>query len=263
MSSPRFPVLHAEWLKIRASGMIRNTVIAFGLAPVMGGLFIRLARDPDAMARTGLLAQKAEAMHFEADWMSYASILTQAVAVGGIMVFGFVTSWIFGREYSDGTVKDLLSLPATRTRILNAKFMLTGAWCLGLALTNLLAGGIIGSALGLPDPDAATLWSLVQVYLVTTLLTLVASVPVAFFALWGRGYLAPLGFVALTLVFAQVIAAIGWGTYFPWSVPALYSGAGGDHGMALNATSYLVLAGTGLVGYISALRYWNRADHAG
>ncbi|MBK7811135.1 MAG: hypothetical protein IPI50_07845 [Saprospiraceae bacterium] len=79
----------------------------------------------------------------------------------------------------------------------------------------------------LPILETKILSSLLWNYFITTFLTILVGVPIAFFALLGKGYLAPLGFVALTLVLAQVIAAIGYGSYFPWSIPGLYSGAGG------------------------------------
>jgi hypothetical protein len=51
--------------------------------------------------------------------------------------------------------------------------------------------------------------------------------PTAFLASAARGYLAPLGFAILTIFLAQITAATGWGAWFPWSVPALFSGLAG------------------------------------
>ncbi|NJK97833.1 MAG: hypothetical protein HC905_25610 [Bacteroidales bacterium] len=39
--------------------------------------------------------------------------------------------------------------------------------------------------------------------------------------------MAPLGIVAILLVLAQVIGALGFGNFFPWAVPGIYSGSGG------------------------------------
>lgn len=68
-----------------------------------------MMRDPDAMAKAGSLHAKMQMMGFSANWDAYLEILKQAMGVGGILIFGFVASWIFGREYSDGTAKDLLN----------------------------------------------------------------------------------------------------------------------------------------------------------
>ena len=39
------------------------------------------------------------------------SLLAQATAVGGGLLFTLVTTWVFGREFSDHTAKELLALP--------------------------------------------------------------------------------------------------------------------------------------------------------
>lgn len=256
----QFRALEAEMIKIKSSPILWATFVAFALAPVMGGVIMLILQDSEALAKAGALAIKANAMNFEANWVSYFDILIQAVGVGGVMVFGFVISWDFGREYSDGTAKDLLALPTSRITILNAKFMVYVIWCFALAVSNLLAGLIIGTLLQLPATDIALLIPKLTSYAVTTALTVIVGIPIAFFALYGKGYLAPLGFVALTLVFAQVIAAIGYGSYFPWSIPGLYSGAGGEYRLLLNHYSYTILVLTGAAGYLTTTIYWKRAD---
>ena len=176
-----------------------------------------------------------------------------------MLVFGFVASWIFGREYSDGTIKDLLALPTSRASILNGKFILYIAWCLGLAISNLMIGWFIGLMLGLPSIDQLVLYSQLKKYFVTTALTILLGPPISFFALWGKGFLAPLGFVALTLVLAQIIAAVGIGYYFPWSIPGLYSGMGNEKDQ-LNLLSFVVLLFSGLVGYVASVSYLRLSD---
>lgn len=251
--------VQAELMKNRYSRIVWVTFIAFALAPVMGGIFILIIRDPEALAKAGGLAAKVKAMGFQPSWNSYLSVLTQAEGVGGVLISGFVASWIFGREYSDGTAKDLLSLPIPRTKILNAKFIVYIIWSVALVISNLLIGLLIGTILHL-DLVGSIWWGLGE-YFVTTLLIILAGVPLAFFAIWGRGYLAPLGFVSLTIVIAQVITAIGYGSFFPWAVPALFSGAGGEYKADLNYMSYLILIATSFAGYFATTAYWKFADH--
>ena len=252
--------LQAEIIKNKHSNILWATFIAFSLAPIMGGVFILIVQDPDALAKASGLAAKAQAMNFEGNWQSYFSVQTQAVGVGGILVFGFVASWIFGREYSDGTAKDLLSLPTSRTKILNAKFVVYVIWSSALAVSNIIFGLIVGLILLLPLPEPTILFPIITDYTITTFLTILTGVPIAFFAIWGKGYLAPLGFVALTLVFSQIIAATGYGSYFPWSIPGLYSGAGGEYKKLLDNYSYSILILTCFAGYFATVIYWKTAD---
>ena len=254
--------LQAEIIKIKSAKILWATFIAFGIAPIMGAVFILIVQDSEAMEKAGGLAAKAKAMNFQANWKSYFDILTQAVGVGGVGVFGFAASWIFGREYTDGTAKDLLSLPTSRTKIVNAKFILYVIWCLILVLSNLLIGFVLGTIILLQAIDTSILTQSLSDYFVTTILTIIIGVPIAFFALWGKGYLAPIGFMLLTVVISQVIAAIGYGSHFPWSIPGLYSGAGGEYKMLLDNFSYAILILTGIAGYIATTLYWNTADQS-
>lgn len=252
--------LKSELIKNKYSTIIWVTFAAFALAPIMGGVFMIIMRNPEAMAKAGALSAKAQMMNFAADWNSYFGILTQSIGVGGVLIFGFVASWIFGREYSDGTAKDLLALPTSRTKIINAKFIIYTGLCFALALANLVEGILIGSVLHISPADTNALRNNLSDYFLTTIMTVSIGTPIAFFALWGKGYLAPLGFVALTLVFAQVIAATGYGYYFTWSVPGLFSGAGGAYKAQLNVVSYVILVSTSVIGYVMTVLYWRHAD---
>jgi ABC-2 type transport system permease protein len=252
--------LWAEWQKNKHTSIRWISVLAFSLAPLMGGLLMHLLRHPAAPGQASPLQVKAQMLSFSADWPSYLSLLSQSVGVGGVLLFGFVASWLFGREYAEGTAKDLLALPTSRTTILQAKFIGYGLWCMGLAAFNFLFGLLIGTLLGLPGWTSAALQQHATHYAITTLLTVALGTPIAWLALIGKGYLAPLGWVALTLVLAQIIAAIGLGAYFPWAVPGLYSGAGRATEPFLPTTSYLLLALTSGAGYLATLFYWNYAD---
>lgn len=219
-----------------------------------------IMRRPDAMKKAGALNTKAQMINFSADWNSYFGILTQAIGVGGVLIFGFLASWIFGREYSDGTAKDLLAMPISRTKIINAKFIIYVAWCFALAFANLLEGLIIGSVLQISSTGTDSVYQQLSDYFYTTGMTILVGTPIAFFAIWGKGYLAPLGFVALTLVLAQIIAATGYGSYFPWSVPGLFSGAGGELKNQLDVGSYTILLLTAACGYCATVLYWKYSD---
>jgi ABC-2 type transport system permease protein len=81
--------------------------------------------------------------------------------------------------------------------------------------------------------------------------------PIAFFASAGHGYLAPMGVVFLIMLLAQVIAAAGWGEYFPWSIPGMYS-----QGEELGPASYAIVVVTCLAGIAGTLVWWERADQS-
>lgn len=253
----------AEALKNSHSRIIWITFVAFSLAPVFGGVFMILMKGNGYEGLSGAFKSKAVLMSFEANWNSYLGLLSQAVGVGGVLIFGFVASWLFGREYSDGTAKDLLALPISRAKIIHAKFIYYLIWCIVLVISNLSLGLLFGSILDLPGWSTADFLYNIKIYFITTILIIMLNTPVAFLAIYGRGYLAPLGFVAIVLVVAQIVGAIGLGAYFPWAVPGLYSGTGGsDMKNDLTVLSYIILFITGIAGYAITILWWKNADQA-
>jgi ABC-2 type transport system permease protein len=252
--------LWCEFLKVRRSRMPLFTALGFSLAPLMGGVFMIILKDPEFARNIGLLRTKAEILSATADWPTLFGMLGQATAVGGILLFSLITSWVFGREFVDDTAKDLLALPTARSSVIAAKFVIVAVWSVSLSIFIFVLGLIIGWMIVLP------LWSIsVLIHGAATiagacLITLAVITPVAFVASAGRGYLPPMGFAILVLVLAQVLGAAGWGPLFPWAVAALYAGLG-ESGSSLESSSYMIVAATSLIGLIGTFAWWNRADH--
>ncbi len=214
--------------------------------------------DPEIAKSSGLLGAKAQ-IAGEANWPSYLGLHAQMIAIGGILVFGFVTSWIFGREYTDKTAKDLLALPYSRSVIVISKFVASFITNIILSVYVVTLGFLIGWIIGLPQWSPAIVTHGLYILVVVSILTIVLSSPVAFFAGYGGGYLAPLGFVVFTLVLSQIVTAAGYGEYFPWAIPALYSGITAGESVP-GWCSLLIIFITSLLGLFGTLYWWLFAD---
>jgi ABC-2 type transport system permease protein len=252
--------LWAEVLKARRSKVPWLTALGFSLAPLVGGLFMIILKDPERARSMGLISAKAQLAAGVADWPTMLSLLAQATAVGGGLLFTVVTTWVFGREFSDHTVKELLALPTSRAAIVAAKFVVVGMWAAGLTALVLVLGLIVGAAIGLPGWSMALLWRAAGALVVTAILTLALMTPVALLASAGRGYLPPLGWAFLTVFLAQILAAIGWGAWFPWSVPALFSEIAGPRATQIGLQSYVVVGVTCVAGLVATFVWWRSAD---
>ena len=68
-----------------------------------------------------------------------------------LFVFGFIAVWVFGREYSDRTMKDLLALPTPRWAIVSAKFTIVAVWCALLVMWVYALGLGVGAAVNIPQ----------------------------------------------------------------------------------------------------------------
>jgi ABC-2 type transport system permease protein len=244
-----------ETLKFRHSRMPLLSLLGFLLVPLIGGFFMIILKDPEFARRVGLLSAKAELLAGTADWPTFLNLMAQAVAIGGFILFGFVGSWVFGREYSDRVVKDLLALPTSRSTIVLAKFVVVMGWSVIVTAVITVAGLGVGAAVGLPAVPSAVLWQGTLTVAIAAVLSISLVTPIAFFASAGHGYLPPLAAAVLAVVLAQVIAVIGYGEYFPWAIPALYS-----QGSPIGPASFLIVFTTGILGITSTFLWWELAD---
>jgi ABC-2 type transport system permease protein len=256
-----FPsALWAETLKARRSKVPLLAAIGFTLAPLMDGLFMFIMKDPDRARDMGLLSVKAQMAMSTAEWTTFFSVLSQATAIGGMIVFSIVTAWMFGREFSDHTAKDLMALPTSRDEIVAAKLMVIVVWVFGVSIWIFFIGHVIGYLVDIPGWTTQLAWRSFGDILAIAGMTLLLMTPVAFIASMGRGYLPPLGWAVLTIFFSQIIAATGWGDWFPWAVPALFSGVVGPRSEQLGVHSYVLVCLAGLIGLIATYSWWRNAD---
>ena len=252
--------LWAETRKMARSKVPMITMMGYSLAPIMGGLFMIILKNPEAAKAMGLITAKAQLLAGTADWPSYFSFLAQAVAAAGMVLFSILTIWVFGREFSDRTVKELLALPTSRETIVTAKFVVISVWSILATLLILGIGIIVGKMVSIPGWSPALVKASFVNILGCAALTLLLMPLVALLSSSGRGYMAPFGWTIFTLAMANLSMILGWGDWFPWAVPALFSGAAGPRDEALGSYSYLILSLTSLIGSIATYLWWRDAD---
>jgi ABC-2 type transport system permease protein len=253
--------LGAELIKARRSVVPLITVVAFAVAGVVGGFFMFVLQDPQRARSLGLLGAKAQLAGQDADWAGYLALVAQIVSVGGLLVFGLLTIWLFGREFSDRTAKDLLALPTARWAIVAAKLTLGAAWSFLLAVELIALSLVAGTLLGLPGWTPGVGARGLGTVLAATALTICLTTGYGLAASAGRGYLPGVLTMFVTLFAAQVVAALGFGSWFPWSVPSLLSGTAGPDQASPGAASIACVVAVGFAAAIATGRWWERADH--
>lgn len=252
--------LWSETLKMRRSKVPLFTAVGLSMIPLVGGLFMIILKDPEAARSMGLISTKAQIAVGTADWAAFFGLLTQAVAAGGLILFSIITIWVFGREFSDHTVKELLALPTSREIIVAAKFTVIAAWTFAMSLFIFGFGLVVGKLVVIPGWSADLLHISFINILGATALTLPLMSFVALLASMGRGYLPPFGWTIFTMALANIAAIMGWGDWFPWAVPSLFSGVAGPQSSQLELHSYMVVIVTGIIGLAATFHWWRKAD---
>lgn len=250
----------AEILKVRKSKMLLITLLAFSGIAIMMGLMVLVTRNPELASSSAMVSAKSSMI--KDDWASYFSLFIMLILTLGTIGFGTVTAWVFGREYSDNVVKDLLALPVNRFTIVSSKFITIMLWCFLLSLALFICGLLTGFAVNIANWSVEIAYHFFTVFIMTSFFTILLCTPVAFIASFSRGYLAPFGFVVATLVITQIIfvGIPGITLYFPWAVPALYSGVSGPGAPDPGLISYIILTSTIILGFIGTAGWWRFAD---
>lgn len=259
-----FAALWAEILKARRSKVTLLTAAGVLILPVVGGLFMAIMKDPAQARAMGLIGAKAQLLEGVADWPTYFQFLSLGTAGAGAILFAFITAWVFGREFSDHTAKELLALPTRREIIVSAKFLLTALWMLGLTLLIFLVTLGIGAIVNIPGWSPELAWASFWTLITTVLLTFLLMPAVAWFASVGRGYMPPLGWAFFTLALSQIAGLMGWGDWLPWAVPGLFSMmfsvVYGQRAQQVGIHSYILVILTFIAGLAATFVWWRSAD---
>jgi len=255
-----YAALWAETIKVLRSRVFWLSQLFFVFVTLMMGLMMFIQSHPEISGKLGIIGTKASMLRFgEPVWQNYFALIKQALAAIGMIGYGFVTSWMFGREYSDKTIKDILALPVSRSIIVGAKFIVTAAWCIILSLVFYAFALVGGWLAGTGGWSVSILKEFTGAFASIAFLTMLLCTPVAFFAGTGRGYLLPFAFIILTLMLANFTGLLGLGPWFPWSIPGMLS-VPPSKGGQLSVASYFILLITSLCGYLATQAWWRWAD---
>jgi ABC-type transport system involved in multi-copper enzyme maturation permease subunit len=254
-------VLATEFAKLRRCKVTWATLAGLSMGPLGIALFMWIVREPGRASQLGLLGTKANLSGIEATWPSFVYMLTMIVGVGGMLLLAFVVAYVFGREYAEGTAKNLLALPVARHWFVVAKLVVAAVWWLVLVSAVLAEAFAIGLALGLPGFSAGLAAGAVGKALLAAAISFLLVPVVAWITVLGRGYMPPLAFALASLALGDIFTHTGWAEWFPWSiVPALIGMVGKPMG-APPVGSYVVLAATFATGVAATIVQMRLADN--
>ena len=213
--------VRVEALKLTRSpvGIVGSAAIVIGIGTLCAVMMAALASgDPQLVAKLGPGASR--------DWPGLVAVAAQISGAGGLLAFGVVGAWLFGREFTDGTITGLFGLPVGRGTIAAAKLAVYAAWGAVVSAAVVMVVLLLGLALGFGAPDAAA-WQELGRLLVLGVLSVGVAVPTAWVATITRSLLGGVSVAIGLVVVAQVGVLAGGGGWVPLAAPALWAVSGG------------------------------------
>lgn len=254
--------LWMETLKMKHSRVFTGSIYFFIFIGIMMGLLMFLGMHPEIASRSSTMNIKTSFLA-GSDWNAYFNILLQVILTVAVIGFGFITSWVFGREFTNQVIKDLLVLPVSRSMIVSSKLIVLCGWCLMLSVVVLFSAIITGFLIRIPGWETAAFLMFLKSYMICTIFNIFLITPVAFVASAGRGYMLPISFVILIMILTQFIflGIPSLSSWFPWALPALISKVAGALMPKAGLVSYLLFGIFVVAGLWGTIRYWKCADH--
>jgi ABC-type transport system involved in multi-copper enzyme maturation permease subunit len=162
-----------------------------------------------------------------------------------------VTSYLFGRDFEDGTIDLVLTAPVRREAVVVARTLVTAVGVLVLCLMGWAADMATHALLATSPLDPGTATSSIAAF--GSAMAAIATLPlVAWAAVRFRGGLPALGLGLAIQVVALALGGVAAVRLLPWSLPSALASGGGASllGVGLSA---LLFAG-GLAATVRELR---------
>jgi ABC-2 type transport system permease protein len=251
-------VVKTELFKAYRSGMFKVTVGIAGFVPLMMGVLMFIKMHPDAV-KSSLMFSKAQAIPGPADWYGFLGLFAQIISGVGLLVIGFAASWMWGREFSDRTVKDLLALPFPRELIVIGKLIVLCLWGICLFVVSSVVMLLIGVLIHLPGWNTSFAVHCFGIFFIATIMNIAVSTVTAYIASITRNYIAPIGFAIAALVMGNFVGMLGLAAYYPWGVSMTFSMSATEH-TPVEVSSLVILAVTSIAGLVATMYWWRHAD---
>jgi ABC-2 type transport system permease protein len=246
----------AELVKLTRSATGRLVAVLLAVAvPAMAAGFVAAAE----FGGSSQVAIKVRPLVHGQGWDALTSTTGQVTSIAMLLGVGFVVSWTFGREFTDGTIETLLMTRPSRATLASAKLIAVLASALTTAVISAAVTLGLGTLLGL---TAETPWpGLGRTFIGAALATLLA-LPFAFVATIARSALAGVGAVIGIIVVTQILTVVGVGPWFPYAAPSLWLGMGGPD-LTASVGQLLLVLPLAALGWAATALWWRYAELSG
>jgi ABC-2 type transport system permease protein len=207
--------VQTEWTKFWRARVVRLTTAAL----VVGVAAMCLSFQVAALDPTSAMAAKLGPIVAAGGWNGLIAGANQITATGGVLGFGVVLSWLFGREFTQGTIVGLFAIPVRRSTTAVAKVVVYLAWSVGTSIA--LSTAMLGAGLALGFGPVR--WDLLAQLSAVSFLSALVAVPAALIASLTRGYIGAIGGLVGLIVLAQIGVATGAGGWLPVAAPGLWA----------------------------------------
>ncbi|WP_422486851.1 ABC transporter permease [Gudongella sp. DL1XJH-153] len=240
-------LLFCEFFKLKRSKMFLISILGAMVAPIMvfAGLIKVKITEPEKVITY---------------WEMLGQTNLYMLLLFGIIVYGVIAAYLFSREYSENTLKSILTVPVSKEAFLVAKFLMLFVWMLILTMVawaSTLGLSIVGNA---AEFSGAVIMQSLKEYFLGVLLLYLTMSPFVFITLWQKNLVTPIISVATVVLGNVALANEDLAVLFPWSAPYLIaSGVIKELSYSIEAALVIVFV-VFFIGIVASFVYFKRQD---
>ena len=243
--------IYCELLKLKRSKIVLITVLGAVVTPVF--IFI---------LHLTIQYRQPDAVFVMADFYDGALLFTMLML--GPIVYVVIATYLFSREYTENTLKTILSVPVKKFTFITGKFLmlffyiifLTGITWLVMSIFTIIFHGFFGF-----EEFGVRLAArfLGQMMIGGTLMFLTIT-PFAFLAIWTKGFVVPLITAATVVLGNMMVVNSELGELFPWVSSFLLVADGVKQFVYPFSLVVGLIAVVSILGFVLSVIYFQRKD---
>ena len=183
----------------------------------------------------------------------YSDSVLYIMLLVNIMIYVAIAAYLFSREYTESTLKTILPIPISRTKLLIGKFCTLLLWIVMLTLVTwagiFIVCGLYDAVFTLEGYSllVAIVW--LPKFLFGSILMFLTVSPFVFVAMKTKGFVAPMIGSAVIVMGSAALSNQEWGALYPWT--ATYFLVQGK----LQSTGYPTLLSVSIIILVSAVGF--------
>ena len=247
-------VVFAELVKLTRSVIGRVvTVLLVVAVPMLATGFVAAAE----FGGSSQIAIKVRPLIHGTGWDAATGVTAQVLSMAMLLGVGFVVSWVFAREFSDGTIEALLLSRPSRPVLASAKLGAVLLWASAVTIAS--SAVAVGLGAVLLAPTTGTPWPGAGRIVLGAVLTALLALPFALVATIARSALAGVGGVIGIVIVTQILTVLGTGAWFPYAAPSLWLGMGGPE-LTASPVQLLLVLPVAAAGWVATAIWWQQAE---
>ena len=177
-----------------------------------------------------------------------------------IVLFAIVVSYIFGREYTEHSLKTMMTIPLSRGKFILGKYLMFFIWTMILVAITFLSTCFFGYMGGVSNITLAGAIECCKEMFITNILLFLSFSPFVFLSLLVPNMVAAMVTGAAFSIGNLMISSTKYAPYFPWSSSYLI-GANEIANYSCNtATSLAIILATFAIGLTISYIYFTKKD---